>query len=337
MAESSLNLSYIEGLLIRGWRLFARAPVWMSVIGGLLCYIPDTESRVSFWLRVVSAVRLPHSLAQLLGSPYAGSVLIAFGVLYFLFANHRSEQNQVVLPPIGSPARVHEIGMPIRELFAHIHPLPFHDDADRENVGRAVIDEIASANLGIWGRRIDGSKRLALEPIPHQVFARAKFTYWFLDEKNEQMLHVDCPVDASGSASRQYADLRVDRAQAGVIWSFIPLKDAARIVYERARESITAKAAEAEGGTPDGILLWFAQMMFIYTTVYAQRPPSTVRETVPVTTRGHMRVLGDCSSIGTTYEKLPTYTHPTIAGMDLEAFISWAKSGELFQVEAPTE
>jgi hypothetical protein len=96
--------------------------------------------------------------------------------------------------------------MPIRELFFHIHPRPFTDDDDKEAVGREVMDQLSAEQLSAWGRRIEGSRRLALEPIPMNNFRRARFTYWFLDEGNEQSLHVDCYQTESQTASWQYAD-----------------------------------------------------------------------------------------------------------------------------------
>lgn len=317
-------------------RFVPKLPGVGALIAGALIYIPDWKSRLDFWIGpTISDDAIRQRLIAFLASPYLGLGLIILGLAYLYWLSHRSMREPAPAAPAHHPT--HQIGMPIRELFEHIHPQPFSTEAEKEEVGRAIIDHIASDHMAAWGRRIDGSKRLALEPIPYQNFARAKLTYWFLADDSEQALHLDCPIEGAGSASRQYADLRVNRDQAERIWSFVPLKDAARIVYERARESITAKAAEAEGKSPEGILLWFAQMIFAFGTVYAQRPPSTIRELVPVTVRGHMRVREDCASIGVTSDRYPTYTHVVVAGMDLEAFVGWANSGELFHIEAPSE
>jgi hypothetical protein len=78
-------------------------------------------------------------------------------------------------------------------------------------------------------------------------------------------------------------------------------------------------------------------MIFAYGTVYAQRPPSTIRELAPTATRGYMRVREDCASIGITSDRFPAYVHVVVADMDLDSFIGWTKSGELFQVEIPND
>jgi hypothetical protein len=72
--------------------------------------------------------------------------------------------------------------------------------------------------------------------------------------------------------------LRVNRERALEIWSYIPLKDAARIAYEKTRDSVLAKTAERFGKNPDDILHYFASSIFLYHPVYAQKPPSTLRE-----------------------------------------------------------
>jgi hypothetical protein len=228
------------------------------------------------------------------------------------------------------------VWLPIRDLFAHIHPQPFRNESEKEEVGRDVIDQISSGQLAVMGRRIEGSKRLALEPIPMENWARAKFTYWFLDKGSEQALHVDCPQDARGSASRQYADLRVNRDQAEEVWSFIPLKDAARMAYEQIRESFLAKTAERMGKTPDGIVKFLANSIYLYHPVYAQRPPSSLRELVPQTLRPSTEVIEGCDGIVEFFDRsMPLYIHPLVMRSDLDAFIEWGKATTL-EVEPAT-
>jgi hypothetical protein len=314
-----------------------KLPGWAALIVGIICYIPDWKSRWDFWTSVFgSNTAASRMMASALASPYVGLALIVGGLIYLYFARgvvhvHHGELTADVKANASLATEVHRaIWLPIRDLFAHIHPQPFANDADRNEVGKDVIDQISAGQLAVWGRRIDGSKRLALEPIPFENWKHAKFTYWFLDAGNEQSLHVDCPIEAGRSApARQYADIRVNREQAEKIWSYIPLKDAARIAYERARESVSAKVAEGVGKTPEGILHYFASTIFLYHPVYAQKPPSTLRELVPLTLRPSMRVYDDCDGIGYISDKRPTYIGALVTGADLEAFIQWAREATL--------
>jgi hypothetical protein len=59
-----------------------------------------------------------------------------------------------------------------------------------------------------------------LTAIPKEEWQRASFgSYWSLDEgENTQVLHAICETSYRGGASRQYADLQVNRAQATSIW-----------------------------------------------------------------------------------------------------------------------
>ncbi len=322
------------------WEFVSRPiklPGWAALIVGIICYIPDWKSRWDFWTGVFgSNTAASRMMASVLASPYVGLALIVGGLIYLYFARgvvhvHHGELTASAHSNASLTAEVHRSTLwPVRDLFKHIHPQPFKSDAERDVIGRDVIDQIASDQVASWGRRIEGSKRGALEPIPFNNWRHAKFTYWFLDEGSEMSLHVDCPNSAErGSASRQYADIRVNREQAEKIWSYISLKDAARIAYERTRESVSAKVAERFGKTPEGILHYFASTIFLYHPVYAQKPPSTLRELVPVELRPSMRVFDDCDGIGYISDKQPTYIGALVTGADLEAFIRWAQEATL--------
>lgn len=333
---------YLRGI----WEYASRPiklPGWLAFLVGLLCYIPDWKSRWDFWSGIFgSDTPLARAVVTALASPYTGTALIVGGVVYLYFARgvvhiHHGELTAHSKPDAGLDLQVNRaVWLPIRDLFAYIHPQLFANEAERNTVGKDVIDQISSGQLAVWGRRIDGSKRLALEPIPFENWRHAKFTYWFLDSNNEQMLHVDCPIEAGKSwPARQYADIRVNREQAERIWSYIPLKDAARIAYERTRESVFAKVAERFGKTPEGILHYIASSLFLYHPIYAQKPPSTLREPVPQELRPSMRVFDDCDGIGYISERHPIFIHPLVTGSDLEVFVAWAQAATL-QAEAPT-
>jgi hypothetical protein len=109
---------------------------------------------------------------------------------------------------------------PIRDLFFHIRPTGFPTQLDKHTVGREVLDRFSDGQLRVWGRLIEDSKRRSLAEIPKHEWQRASFgSYWFLDEgDNTQVLHATCEVPSRGAASREYADLQVNRAQATSIW-----------------------------------------------------------------------------------------------------------------------
>jgi hypothetical protein len=112
----------------------------------------------------------------------------------------------------------------IRDLFFHICPTGFLTQLDKHNIGRQVIDRFSDGQLKVWGRLIEDSRRRALTEIPKDQWQRANFgSYWFLDEgDNTQVLHAICEAPSRGAASRQYADLQVNRAQATSIWIMPP-------------------------------------------------------------------------------------------------------------------
>lgn len=219
--------------------------------------------------------------------------------------------------------------MPIRELFYHIHPRPFTDTDSKEAVGREVMDQLSAERLAAWGRQIVGTKRLALAPIALHLFRQAKLTYWFLDEGGERSLHIECIATTVGNGTYQFADLHVDREQALAIWSYLPLRDAARMAYEQTRESAVAAAAERFGETPDGVLHYFASSIFLYHPVYAQLAPSTLRELIPPSLRPSLRVLEDCETITPVSGGKPTYVHALVKRSDLDAFVEWARGAKV--------
>jgi hypothetical protein len=108
----------------------------------------------------------------------------------------------------------------IRDLFYYICPTGFPTIREKDTVGREVLDRFSDGQLRVWGRLIEDSKRRSLAEIPKDQWQRAHFgSYWFLDEgDNTQVLHAICETPARGGAARQYADLKVNWAQATSIW-----------------------------------------------------------------------------------------------------------------------
>ena len=80
--------------------------------------------------------------------------------------------------------------------------------------------------------------------------------------------------------------------------------------------------AERFGNTPDGILNYLAEAIFQYHPVSAERPPSTIPETVPASFRPSMRVFEDCDGIGYISDSRPTYVHAKVSQPALDEFIA---------------
>jgi hypothetical protein len=166
------------------WEFVSRPiklPGWAALIVGVICYIPDWKSRWDFRTSVFgSNTAVLRMMASALASPYVGFALIVSGLIYLYFARgvmhvRHGEFTAGVKADASVPTEVRRaIWLPIRDLFAHIHPQPVANDADRNAVGRDVIDQISSGQLAVWGRRIDGSKRSALEPIPFENWKHAQ-------------------------------------------------------------------------------------------------------------------------------------------------------------------
>jgi hypothetical protein len=106
----------------------------------------------------------------------------------------------------------------IRELFLYIRPdvLENHDEKRWEAVGTDIMDKASTMQLNVWGRLIGGDqRRAALSLIPLDYWQRAQFTFSFFPDGRENDSHVH--RDDRGRVT-DYADLRVNRAQAQRLW-----------------------------------------------------------------------------------------------------------------------
>jgi hypothetical protein len=216
--------------------------------------------------------------------------------------------------------------MSIRDLFFHVHPHPFAGEEDKEAVGREVIEKFAIPLLSAWGQRIQSSRRLPLTLIETSEWQRAKFTYWFLEEGNEQSMHVEVRPSVSGVLPHQYGNIRVNRQQAENIWQWLPLKDAARICYEQTRGSPLSAIAEHEKTANDKLVFFANTIVTAIRMIYGQTPPSTLYEEISDSDRANMRVLDDCNSIGRMFGREPSFINVRVLKSDLDGVIEWAKT-----------
>jgi len=277
----------------------------ISVYGGIACWLPAIWQAIKYPIKRLFelgehfefAVNRTHDieyvgpmLAYLLEPPswFGAALILPASVLIWLGLRRsrvRVREGEADAPvkskeivsltgaPIGNSEPIPD--MSIRELFFHIHPEPFTDEPDKVSVGREVIEEFSIPRLSVWGQRLEGSKRLPLAAIDSQEWQRAKFTYWFLDEGNEQSLHVECSPLMPGVLPHQYANLNVNRSKVETIWRWVSLRDAAILVYEATQGMAIANMAEKTSTSPDDIIEYFASHLLGECRVYAKRVPST--------------------------------------------------------------
>ena len=168
-------------------------------------------------------------------APAAGLGLIGWDVWD---ARRKRKGSPLAIEPSASQAEIaadplvgHVIpDWPIRNLFFHIRP-DLVDDSEAKawkTVGDDVKDKFSVGSLQVWGREIDrNSQRLSLVEIDKKFWAHARFSYWFLAEGHEVLMHAETD---STSIRLQYADLRVNRSQALALWP----KDDADAQFEKA-------------------------------------------------------------------------------------------------------
>jgi hypothetical protein len=177
----------------------------------------------------------------------------------------------------------------IRGLFFHIRP-DLIDDPDKkrwESVRRQVMDHFSTGRLSVWGRPLAGTQRGSLKRMEEPSFwDHARFTYWFLKDDGAQNSHV------ASAGFPDYADLKVNRAEALAIWPVsgepqddrpeVTLLDAARQAYSETRNDPVAPFAEAFGNTPEEILTWYCTWLGQHMKIYGARRPSTKIEPVSI-------------------------------------------------------
>jgi hypothetical protein len=115
---------------------------------------------------------------------------------------------------------------PIHDLFTHINPdlLVRVDDGvgdSWDEIGNDIRDHAALGQLKIWGRPVRNElgrmlgEREALRLVEPSYWTTAFFTYNFFDNTAGDAPHTYLEVGRSGV---EYTDLRVNRAEASLIW-----------------------------------------------------------------------------------------------------------------------
>jgi hypothetical protein len=189
--------------------ILAAAPGHIAfwIVGALFLLVAGVtpEHLIADLVRHLPGVQNPPLASIILRVVFSlvGMAVIAFGVF---------SKRGTVLRPDWS----------IGALFRHIQP-DITDASEKrlkEAVGQDVIDRFSTGQLKVWGRLIEWGtqRRLSLTEISTENWQRAQFTYWFLTDEDGQAMDVACYRSSPGSAPLQYADLRVNRAQALTIW-----------------------------------------------------------------------------------------------------------------------
>jgi hypothetical protein len=121
--------------------------------------------------------------------------------------------------------------MTIRELFFSIDADVLNDERKAwMAVGRDVLDALSIGRLTGWGRQIGrGSRqsrhRSTLQRIEQSHWSTGEFTYWFFDPNSAMLTHF---IGKEGIGEHvEWADLRVNRAEARRIWPKLPSRSVA--------------------------------------------------------------------------------------------------------------
>jgi hypothetical protein len=291
-----------------------------------------TETHTALW--VFEMIVTPAVLTALLGWFFEHSLAVIGG--FFLLALTATVLITLALlghwretHPAGTPAPVSDqTEWTIAELFFHICPGLERDKENstlRRDIAKTVLDELCSGTIKMRGRKIDGltTKRLPLTWIDADYWRHVLLTYWFLD-REESVL--DARNEKTGV---EYADLRIDQAAALKIWPLpIPLRDAARMAYERTRGTLFAEIAERFGETPNGILRYYEHHFFLRYPIYAERTPSTISELIPPGLLAQLRILDGRDEIGYNGSKVATYVNPKVHLSSVEECVKWANDPE---------
>jgi hypothetical protein len=152
--------------------------------------------------------------------------LVIVGAILFWLSSRRpilSEKRPIEPPESETPT---SLDWSLRELFGYLAPhLPLtasqkngHStigtrDERWEAIGNEVLKQLSLGRLhasGVGYRNI--TQRLHAAPIPPEFWRTAKFTYWFLDDDGNGILH------AKNGEGIEYSDIEVNRQEALVIW-----------------------------------------------------------------------------------------------------------------------
>jgi hypothetical protein len=305
-------MRHIKRLPELGWRVVTEAHTALWVIEMLS--LPAIITGLLSWAGEHSYAMLMIVFIIVL----AGTVLVTLAALGYWREVKRGGE----APPVDGPDE-----WTIAELFYHICPELERNPKDpelREQTASKVLDALSSELITMRGKRFDGARRLPLALVDQRFWPRAKFTFWFLEVDDDVALHA-----RNNELHIDYTGLKVCRAEAMKVWPEpMPLREAARIAYERIRGTPSALAAERFGKTPDGILDHLEGALFLYHRVMAQRAPSTVYEEIPTYLRPQLKIFPNGQGLGYTTDKHPTYVNTRIHADDLEAYIRGATEPE---------
>lgn len=317
-------MRHLRRLLELGWRVVTEVhTAWWIVVDVL---VPSAPAAV---IAAVLGLWGEHSVALI--AFLAVVTFSAVALILLAWLGYRQESKRAVPAPMSES----DVEWTIRDLFIHVCPdldrTP-DDAALRRETAGGILDALASGKLAIRGRKIDrpSSRRQPLTVIDSRFWTDVLFTFWFLDEGGS-------PMDVRNNKTAvEYADLRVDRASALKVWPPpIPIREAAGRAYERTRGTKMAQAAEARQGEPDGILNHYITHLFIACRIFAQKPPSTTYEEVPVAERSNMRLWrdGDMVAMGYAVQKIVVYADPRVPVQDLDAFVEDCKQAATHKMQ----
>lgn len=180
------------------WRLFLDLLDWAGRLDLLIAHAHDPG-----WIGTVIALALnPPSWISL--------PAIIIGLL-LLYLDNRRHRNPAPTEAVAESRLVPN--WPIRDLFFHIDPSilknPYRDP-ERE-VGRDVLDHLATGQLHAWGRPTGGNG--ALVPIPQGFWKVGEWVMPFFGEDDAEQVHARYPASNDG-----FRNVQFNRAEALAIW-----------------------------------------------------------------------------------------------------------------------
>jgi hypothetical protein len=273
-----LTISLMGAPAVLGGHLSEAVQKW-TFWGGLACLVLYVAGRWGGWL--IGLASEAHQAptdnrgGAYIGRDNTGQQNVYHGLVTHYHGNAPQPPIQVTaaeLPPVTPD-------WTIRELFHYLAPKGFEDTWEKEAVATEIADKASIGAIKVWGREIDGTKRLALIAIDRDLWRYAEFTYWFLDGPEDGVsMHVRFSSNKIGAAPRDFSDLQVLRGHAEAIWprGNVSLQAASRLLFEAAERAGVSDALLRTERSPDRILDRFKiAFMSSDAQLYGTKPPSS--------------------------------------------------------------
>jgi hypothetical protein len=181
---------------------------------------------------------------------------------------------------------------PIRELFFQLHP-DFRCNiiqSEFDDVAGEVLDILSTGRIFADGRIRNGYKH-PLTIIPREYWQHAQLNKWLLgDEASGANVLQALPRDHKSPFQQQYGEIQLNRTQCEGVSTPIPLREAARLSFERIEGTSLADAIGVLNQSAEDRLGWFIHSFIIQKLrIYGRMPPSQQLRLIPagILSRSH--------------------------------------------------